>query len=940
MASRALLSAFASLRLRCSTSVTLASLTLGALAEPAAPVGLLVNGVNNPLAIDRDSARFTWRSVDTRRGARQTAFEILVSSNADRLGAGTGDLWDNGKVASEKSASVEYAGRALASATRLWWKVRIWDEAGQPSPYSAPAFFDTGLAQNEWTARYIWDGTTNPNNFAYFRKAFSIAKKPDLAKVYVTAHNDYLLYFNGQPLGRGPARCDPYYNGQYNAYDITGLAKPGSNVLAAIGHWQGTFINGGINAKPAFLLEARLSFPDGSTSKIGTDAAWKVLAHTAFVETNATYFSAGGGAARPAAKKADPERKTADWRDLDDPRWASATVIVRSEYQTTYTPFGGAGGNSNRASIHFDSRREPAGWQRIGFDDSAWASATVVDRPDYHLFAQTAPAVNEQGELQPVKITSTNGAWLVDFERCIDGWPKIVMRANQAGDSVRLDYFQMTGQRKPAGWDQYVCSGGPETWKGNFGRHTSFQEIRITGYAGELKASDVRGIWAYCDADVAGRFHCSSELLNAIYEMCERSARQNVQQAIISVDANREQSPWTADSWNIGNVLLYNHRNTMIIDKVVRDYAVEQLPNGNLPACCPAHRSRYIPEWSMYWPMMLWEQYLFSGDEALLRTMAPRLERFLQWVKKYQDPNTKLIDPPGWRISDYAGGNMPNGGYNIATTCQYYENLRIASRVFAVLAQANHSQEYLRQAEEVKAGINSNLFNGEFYLAQPDRKEMFPLASAWALRFDLVPAAAKSKALANILSIQKPTLGGYGGDAFYSGVLRAGGGEFVVRDLARYRPMLQGNKANWESFGGGAEVNHAWTAYPGYIFLKYIAGIQPTSGGFATFDVRPETGGLTFAVGTVPTVKGLITTRWEKQTDGEFSLSVTVPPNTRASIYLPNLAKGDFTITESGRRLWPAKPETTDPAVLMVEEEDSAIKCLVAAGEYRFLEAP
>ena len=135
-----------------------------------------------------------------------------------------------------------------------------------------------------------------------------------------------------------------------------------------------------------------------------------------------------------------------------------------------------------------------------------------------------------------------------------------------------------------------------------------------------------------------------------------------------------------------------------------------------------------------------------------------------------------------------------------------------------------------------------------------------------------------------------------------------------------------------------AEVNHAWTSYPGYIFLKYICGIQPTSGGFATFDVRPETGGLTFAEGTVPTVKGLITTRWEKSADGQFSLSVNVPANTRASIYIPKLSNGDFTITESGKHLWPAKSEIEDPGVLAVSEEDSSIKCVVGAGDYQFKE--
>ncbi len=54
------------------------------------------------------------------------------------------------------------------------------------------------------------------------------------------------------------------------------------------------------------------------------------------------------------------------------------------------------------------------------------------------------------------------------------------------------------------------------------------------------------------------------------------------------------------------------------------------------------------------------------------------------------------------------------------------------------------------QAEEVKDGINANLFNGEFYLARTDRKEMFPLASAWALRFDIEPPAVRSRLLAAI----------------------------------------------------------------------------------------------------------------------------------------------------------------------------------------------
>jgi len=855
--------------------------------KSAAPVDLLVNGVSNPLAIDRDAVRFTWRQTDAGRGAAQTAYRILVATSRELLAHGKGDVWDSGKVDSDQSAGVAYAGAALPATTRLWWKVRVWDAAGKPGPYSAPARFDTGLTQDEWTAKYIWDGTSNENNFAYFRKTFSVQHKPSLAKVFVTAHSDYMLFLNGQLLGRGPARCDPDHYGQYNAYDVTELVKTGVNVFAALAHWQGTFWDAGVNAQPAFLLEARLSNAEGAPTVITSDASWKVLAHTAFIETDPTYFI--------------------------------------SKYR-------------NRAAIQFDARLEPKNWKSAEFDDSSWAAATVVDRSTYRLFAQMAPMEREQGELDAVSVALINDAWRVDLERCIDGWPQLTMRANRPGDKVRVEYFEMTGERKASGWDEYTCQGGVETWRAGFGRHTSFQEMKISGYAGKLRAADVRGIWAYCDADVAGNFRCSSTLLNSIYKMCERSARQNIQQGIISVDANREQSPWLADSWNIGNVLLYNHRGTTIIDKVLRDYAGEQKPDGGFNDCSPAAVFQ-CAEWSMYWPMLLWQQYLFSGDETLLRQMTPHLESFLKWIKLSQDPTTKLLNPKTARISDYAGGNMPSGGYNVATACQYVENLRIASRIFSILGQADQSSQCAGEAEEVKTGINANLFNGEFYLARTDNKEMFPLAQAWPLRFDIAPPEVRSRLLAAAETPGKLTLGGYGGDAFYSGLLHAGAGEFVVRDLERYRLMLDGNKANWEQFAGG-EVNHAWTSYPGYIFLKYICGIQPTSGGFASFDVRPKTEGLAFAEGTVPTVKGSITTRWEKSEHEGLVLSIHVPANSRATVYLPKLIQGDSTITESGKPLWPAKPETKITGVLSVQDRDGFIACEVGAGDYRFSEIP
>ncbi|MGH7942099.1 MAG: family 78 glycoside hydrolase catalytic domain, partial [Limisphaerales bacterium] len=105
-------------------ALLIAFISLRTFGSPSAPVGLLVNGVSNPLAVDRDDIRFTWMSKNSTRGETQTAYQILVVSSAEQLADWNSDCWDSGKVNSGQSASIEYRGKALPVAARFWWKVR------------------------------------------------------------------------------------------------------------------------------------------------------------------------------------------------------------------------------------------------------------------------------------------------------------------------------------------------------------------------------------------------------------------------------------------------------------------------------------------------------------------------------------------------------------------------------------------------------------------------------------------------------------------------------------------------------------------------------------------------------------------------------------------------------------------------------------------------
>jgi alpha-L-rhamnosidase len=143
--------------------------------------------LDNPLGIDVASPRLSWIMTSDRRGEKQTAYQVLVVSSPKLLAKQTGDLWDSGKVLSDQSAQVAYAGKPLTSRTTCFWKVRVWDRDGQPSAWSRPAFWSMGLLHpTDWTALWISDPVlADPANrpltpIHCYRS--ELASRPDAAK--------------------------------------------------------------------------------------------------------------------------------------------------------------------------------------------------------------------------------------------------------------------------------------------------------------------------------------------------------------------------------------------------------------------------------------------------------------------------------------------------------------------------------------------------------------------------------------------------------------------------------------------------------------------------------------------------------------------------------------------------------------------------------------
>jgi alpha-L-rhamnosidase len=113
-----------------------------------------------PLGIDVLRPHLSWVMESDRRGEVQSAYQVLVASSVERLAADHGDLWDSGKVVSDVSSQVEYAGQELTSRRQCFWKVRIWDRNGRPSAWTPPSIWTMGLLNPlDWRAQWISDPT-------------------------------------------------------------------------------------------------------------------------------------------------------------------------------------------------------------------------------------------------------------------------------------------------------------------------------------------------------------------------------------------------------------------------------------------------------------------------------------------------------------------------------------------------------------------------------------------------------------------------------------------------------------------------------------------------------------------------------------------------------------------------------------------------------------
>ena len=254
---------------------------------PCTPVALQCEHLRNPLGIDNPTPRLAWRLLDPRQGARQTAYRVVVGTDSAAVAQGKGNVWDSGRRPTPDML-LTYDGPALQPLTRYYWQVRVWDKDQMPST-SETASFETGLMQTHpWQGTWIDDGhDIHYRPAPYFRKTFRAPKPILRARAYIAAAGLYELHINGRRIGNH--RLDPLYTrfdrrNLYVTYDVTPQLQPGDNTIGVLlgNGWYNhqslavwDFHRAPWRNRPAFLLNLRITYTDGTTETLATGPDWK-----------------------------------------------------------------------------------------------------------------------------------------------------------------------------------------------------------------------------------------------------------------------------------------------------------------------------------------------------------------------------------------------------------------------------------------------------------------------------------------------------------------------------------------------------------------------------------------------------------------------------------------------------------------------------------------
>ncbi len=847
---------------------------------------LLTENRPDPVGIDMTVPRFSWQLANDKRNTVQTAYAIQVFAADNKKVL----VWNSGKVNSNQSVLVPYAGTALQSGNKYTWTVQVWDNNGTMAN-SAPASFQMGLLNaSDWKAKwiepgYMEDSVMRPSPL--FRKQFSAAKKIVSATAYITAHGLYEAQINGQRIS------DDYFTPgwtaykkrlQYQVYDVTAMLAKGNNAIAVTlgnGWYRGVIgfsNNHDVYGKDiALLFQLTITYSDGTMENIVSDDSWK-----------------------------------------------SSTGTIR--YAEIY----------NGETI--DAREAKNGWAMAGYDDSKWSGVKVTSYPMDVLVATYNEPVKKRETFKPVRIFKTpKGEQVIDFGQNLVGWVTVKVKGN-AGDKIVISHaevmekngnFYTTNLRAAKAQDTYVLKGGEEeTFEPHFTWH-GFQFIRLEGYPGELKPENFTAVALYSDMAPTGSFSSSNALVNQLQHNIQWGQKGNFIDVPTDCPQRDERLGWTGDAQVFSRTAAFNMNVNNFFSKWLKDVAADQLPNGSVPFVVPnvlGPTAGGSAGWADVATIIPWNVYLAYGDKRVLEQQYHSMK---SWVGYMTEKSKNDLWNTGFHFGDWLfyrpdddndGRAAVTDKYLIAQ-CFYAHSTQLVINAAKVLGKQADVNMYETLLSRIKAA-----FVKEYLTANGRLVSGTQTAYVLALNFDMLPESLRSQAaerlVENIKNYGNHLTTGFLGTPYLCHVLtRFGYADMSYNLLLQEKypswlyPVKMGATTIWERWDGikpdGSFQVPSMNSYNHYSYgaigdwmYRSMVGLDTYEDGpgYKHIKIQPHIGGgFTYANASLQTYYGKLSSGWKLASD-KVLMDVEIPANTTATVFIPanesdKITEGDKMVT-------------------------------------------
>ncbi len=824
---------------------------------------------SNPLGIDNIRPQLSWKLDAGSTNVKQRAYHVLVASSREKLAADEGDLWDSRRRISSDETCAVYAGRDLLSGVQCFWKVKVYTGATDSPEWSVPAHWTMGLLEPEdWEALWIGFDKGRRNvrvkddlllpPVRYLRREFKIQRPVKRATLYATALGLYEMRLNGKRVGNDyftPGWTDYDQRIYYNTYDVTAMVKEGGNVIGAL--LADGWFSGYVGSKKRrdhygeeLRLRARLvvEYEDGRTDAVGTDKTWL-------------------GSTGPAIE---------------------ADLLMGETY---------------------DARLEMPGWDRTDFDASAWDSVSYTSKIKIPLQAYPSVTVKAFQEIMPRSVTEPGeGTFVFDMGSNFSGFVRLKVTAKKGteiilrfGERLNSDGTLFTTNLNGArATDTYICKGdGVETWQPRFTYH-GFQYVELTGCAGRPDMETVTGVELTSSTPPAGRFECSSPMLNQLYKNICQTQRANFMDIPTDCPQRDERLGWTGDAQAFVRAACFNADVQTFFRKWLVDLEDAQLPKGDFPRYAPS-LSGYASggaAWADAAVICPWAIYEFYGDQTVLQHHYESMTRFVD----FREEDKKFNGFGDWL---HLGEPTSKKLISIAYTAG---SAKILSEIAVLLGKKSDSIRYGKMYKSFR-----KMFNSEFVKSKARIEGDTQTAYVLALGFDLLDEKDRSLAEARLIEKIEEADGhlttGFVGTRDLMNVLTKIGRTDVAYRLlfndtfpSWLFPVKNGATSIWEHWDGWTpekgvsdlrdnSFSHYTYGSVGQWMFENIGGIRQAEPGFKKIVIQPVmTDELDWAKTSYNSIHGRISVEWERD-GGNVTLYVGVPPNTTATIHVPGKKK-------------------------------------------------